>query len=318
MNVRGIDVVGFARGPVNQFTAPTAARIQIEHLFDIPAIKDLGVEAPGVVMRRRVWLFHLEPVQRTSVIEMIFGERPRHALDADDPRAVGKLTPALAEVEAEISALTEMRAIPTGTIRITTSKHAATTLLWPKLRPMLRDYPDVHLELSLDNGLADVVSDRFDAGVRLGEAVAKDMIAVPIGPDVRMVVVGAPSYLDRHQPPAVPQDLAQHRCINQRTTTVGGFYAWEFEKDGRDMRVRVDGQLAFNDEDIIVQAAIDGYCLAFVMEDYVRPALAAGQLVPVLKDWCPAFAGYHLYYPSRRQPTAAFSLLVKALRHPRE
>jgi len=233
-------------------------------------------------------------------------------------RLLAKLTPALAEVEAEISALTEMRAIPTGTIRITTSKHAATTLLWPKLRPMLRDYPDVHLELSLDNGLADVVSDRFDAGVRLGEAVAKDMIAVPIGPDVRMVVVGAPSYLDRHQPPAVPQDLAQHRCINQRTTTVGGFYAWEFEKDGRDMRVRVDGQLAFNDEDIIVQAAIDGYGLAFVMEDYVRPALAAGQLVPVLKDWCPAFAGYHLYYPSRRQPTAAFSLLVKALRHPRE
>lgn len=230
-------------------------------------------------------------------------------------RLLAKLTPALADVEAEISALTEMRAIPTGTIRITTSKHAATTLLWPKLRPMLRDYPDVHLELSLDNGLADVVSDRFDAGVRLGEAVAKDMIAVPIGPDVRMVVVGAPSYLDQHQPPAVPQDLAQHQCINQRTTTVGGFYAWEFEKDGRDMRVRVDGQLAFNDEDIIVQAAIDGYGLAFVMEDYVRPALAAGQLVPVLKDWCPAFAGYHLYYPSRRQHSAAFTLITEALYH---
>lgn len=230
-------------------------------------------------------------------------------------RLLAKLTPALAEVDAEITALTEMRETPTGTIRITTSKHAAATVLWPKLRTMLSDYPDVHVELSLDNGLTDVVSDRFDAGVRLGEALAKDMIAVPLGPDLRMVVVGAPSYFERHRPPVMPQDLAQHRCINQRTTTVGGFYAWEFEKDGRDMRVRVDGQLAFNDEDIIVQASIDGYGLAFVMEDYARSAMAAGQLVSVLEDWCPPFAGYHLYYPSRRQPSAAFTLIVETLRH---
>lgn len=237
------------------------------------------------------------------------------ALTNAGERLLAKLVPALAEVDAEITALTELRETPTGTIRITTSKHAATTLLWPKLGKLLVQYPDVHVELSLDSGLADVVSDRFDAGVRLGEALAKDMIAVPIGPDLRMVVVGSPSYLERHGVPASPQALAAHRCINQRTSTSGGFYAWELEKDGREMRVRVEGQLAFNDEDIIVRAAIDGYGLAFVMEEYANPAIAAGQLVVVLEDWCPPFSGYHLYYPSRRQPSAAFTLIVEALYH---
>jgi len=158
------------------------------------------------------------------------------------------------------------------------------------------------------------VSDRFDAGVRLGEAVAKDMIAVPIGPELRMAAVGSPAYFERHPAPTSPHELAQHRCINQRTATAGDFYAWEFEKSGRDLRVRVEGQLAFNDEQIIVDAAIDGYGVAFVMEDYARRAIDDGRLVRVLEDWCLPFPGYHLYYPSRRQPSAAFTIVVAALR----
>jgi DNA-binding transcriptional LysR family regulator len=229
-------------------------------------------------------------------------------------RLLARLVPSLAELDAEIASLAELRDTPSGTIRITTSKHAAITVIWPKLRTILGDYPDVHVELSLDAGLADVVSDRFDAGVRLGEALAKDMIAVPIGPELRMAAVGSPAYFECRPAPTVPHELAQHRCINQRTATAGDFYAWEFEKAGRDVRVRVEGQLAFNDEQIIVDAAMDGYGIAFVMEDYARQAIDDGRLVRVLGDWCPPFPGYHLYYPSRRQPSAAFTVVVAALR----
>ncbi|MEI9927990.1 MAG: LysR family transcriptional regulator [Sphingomonas sp.] len=229
-------------------------------------------------------------------------------------RLLRTLSPALDTIAAELASLGELRERPAGTIRITASEHAAKTVLWPVLAPLLADYPDVHVELSVDSGLADIVAERFDAGVRLGEQIAKDMVAVRVGPDLRMAVVGAPDYFARHPAPRAPQDLADHRCVNLRLPTLGGFYAWEFEKDGREVKVRVDGQLAFNNVAMIERAAVAGFGLACVLEDQVEPALAARTLVRVLGDWCPPFAGYHLYYPSRRQPSAAFALIVEALR----
>lgn len=229
-------------------------------------------------------------------------------------RLIGTLRPALDSIGAELAALGELRERPSGTIRITTGDHAARTLLWPALARLLPDYPDVHVELDLNPGLADIVAERFDAGVRLGEALAKDMVAVRIGPDLRMIVVAAPAYLAGRSPPRTPQDLAEHECINLRRASAGGLYAWEFEMNYRALRVRVEGRLVFNTMPMVVRAALDGFGLAFVMADQVEADLAAGRLVAVLDDWCPPFAGYHLYYPSRRQPSAAFALLVEALR----
>lgn len=230
-------------------------------------------------------------------------------------RLIGTLRPALDRIGAELAALGELRERPSGTIRITTGDHAARTLLWPALARLLPAYPDIHVELNLDPGLADIVAERFDAGVRLGEALAKDMVAVRIGPDLRMVVVAAPGYLAARTAPLAPQDLADHDCINLRRAGAGGLYAWEFEKDDRALKVRVDGRLVFNTMPMIARAALDGFGLAFVMADQVEADLAAGRLVTLLDDWCPPFAGYHLYYPSRRQPSAAFALLVDALRY---
>jgi len=192
---------------------------------------------------------------------------------------------------------------------------AAITVLWPVLEKLLPDYPDIHVELSFHSGLTDIIAERFDAGVRLGEQVAKDMVAVRIGPDLRMAVVGAPSYFANRPTPRTPQDLAQHSCINLRLITLGGLYAWELEKDGRELHVRVDGQLVFNNVPMILRAAAAGFGLACVLEDQAEAYLADGRLVRVLEDWCPPFAGYHLYYTSRRQPSAAFALLVDALRY---
>lgn len=230
-------------------------------------------------------------------------------------RLLATLVPALAGIDAELALLGELRAKPAGTIRITTSEHAANTVLWPVLERFLPAYPDIHVELSIDSGFTDIVADRFDAGVRLGEALAKDMIAVRTSPDLRMAVVGSPDYLARHAAPETPQDLARHTCINLRMLSSGGFYAWELEQAEREVRVRVDGQFACNNTQMIVRAAIAGLGLAFVMEDTVVAHLAEGRLQRVLADWCQPFAGYHLYYPSRRQPSAAFSLLVEALRY---
>lgn len=230
-------------------------------------------------------------------------------------RLLGTLRPAFDEIGEQLSSLGDLREKPAGNIRITTADHAAVTILWPTLKRLLPDYPDIHVELSIDSSLTDIVAERFDAGVRLGEALAKDMIAVPIGPEQRMVVIGAPSYLERYPIPLVPQDLANHRCINLRMLTSGGLYAWELAKDGRELRVRVDGQLAFNSMQMVIHAALEGFGLGFVMEDRVLDHIAQGRLVTVLDDWCPRFPGYHLYYPSRRQPSAAFSLLVEALRY---
>jgi DNA-binding transcriptional LysR family regulator len=226
-------------------------------------------------------------------------------------RAVG---PRFEEIEAELAALSALREKPAGTIRITTAEHAAETVLWPAVARLLPEYPDIKVELTVDYGLTDIVAERYDAGVRLGEQVAKDMIAVRIGPDMRMAVVGAPSYFARRQRPQTPQDLTAHNCINIRLPTYGGLYAWEFEKDGRELKVRVEGQLVFNNIALRLNAALAGFGLACLPEDQVRTHLAAGRLIRVLEDWCPPFPGCHLYYPSRRQPTPAFALLVDALR----
>jgi DNA-binding transcriptional LysR family regulator len=224
------------------------------------------------------------------------------------------LGPALDNIAAELASLSALRERPAGTIRITTSEHAANTILWPVLEDLLPRYPDIHVELSIDSGLTDIVAERFDAGVRLGEQIAKDMVAVRIGPDLRMAVVGAPSYFTTHPKPRTPQDLADHQCINLRLPTAGGLYPWELGKDGRELKVRVEGQLAFNNAAMMLRAAIAGFGLACVIEDHVAAPIAEGKLIRVLDDWCPPFTGYHLYYPSRRQPSAAFTLLANALR----
>jgi DNA-binding transcriptional LysR family regulator len=230
-------------------------------------------------------------------------------------RLLRTLRPALDDIGAELAALTELRRKPAGTIRITTTELAAKAVLWPVLARLLPDHPDVHVELSLDGSLTDIVAERFDAGVRFGDQVAKDMVAVRIGPDMRMATVASPAYWARHPRPRVPQDLADHRCINLRLRTSGGLYAWEYEQGGRETRIRVEGQLVFNEVGLIVEAACSGFGIAHLPEDHVRDALAAGRLVRVLEDWCPPFDGYHLYYPSRRQISPAFALLVEALRY---
>lgn len=230
-------------------------------------------------------------------------------------RLARTLRPALDDIDGELAALSALRGKPAGAIRITTPEHAARTILWPALRTLLPKYPDINVELSIDSGLADIVSQRFDAGIRLGEQVAKDMIAVRLGPNRRMAAVAAPAYFAKRPKPRTPHDLAAHRCINLRFHTSGGLYAWEFEKNGRALKVRVEGQLVFNDVPMILNAARAGFGIAFAPDDYVTGDLARGRLVQVLADWCAPFAGYHLYYPSRRQLSPAFALLVEALRH---
>jgi DNA-binding transcriptional LysR family regulator len=223
--------------------------------------------------------------------------------------------PRFEEIEAELAAISELREKPAGTIRITATDYAADTILWPKLTKFLQRYPDIKLEIIIDYGLTDIVAERFDAGVRSGEQVAKDMIAVRIGPDMRVAVVGAPSYFRTRSEPKRPQDLIAHNCINLRLPTHGGLYAWEFERGARELKVRVEGQLVFNGTFHMLNAALAGFGLAYVPEDLAQPHIARGRLKRVLEDWCPPYAGYHLYYPSRRQSSAAFALLVDTLRH---
>ena len=230
-------------------------------------------------------------------------------------RLLATIGPRLDEITESVTALGAYRATPAGRFRLTAGEHAAATVLWPALRRLLPDYPDIEVEIVADNGLVDIVAERFDAGVRLGEQVAKDMVAVRIGPDMRMAVVGSPAYFERHPKPLVPQDLTEHRCINIRLPTHGGLLPWDFEKDGRELKVRVEGPLVFNNGALRRDAAIAGLGLAYLPEDLAADAVRAGALVSVLEDWCAPFAGYHLYYPSRRQQTAAFELLVGALRY---
>lgn len=229
-------------------------------------------------------------------------------------RLLKTVGPRLEEVETELSALSELREKPSGTIRITATDVATDTILWPKLEKFLRFYPDIQVEIITDYGLTDIVAERYDAGVRSGEQVAKDMVATRIGPDMRMAVVGTPSYFRKRPEPKKPQDLIGHDCINLRLPTHGGLYAWEFEKGRRELRVRVEGQLTFNGTPQMLNAALSGFGLAYVPEGLARPHIAKGRLKRVLEDWCPPYSGYHLYYPSRRQHSAAFALLVEALR----
>ena len=218
------------------------------------------------------------------------------------------------EIEAELDALTELRDKPAGSIRLTSGDHVLRTILLPRLLPVMHRYPDIRIEFDVSYGLRDIVADRFDAGVRLGESIDKDMIAMPIGPKLRMAAVASPAYFERHPVPKVPDDLTRHNCINIRFPTSGGLYVWEFERRGRQVNVRVDGQATFNTSPHIVLAALDGLGVAFLPEEEFAPHIGEGRLVRVLQDWCPPFSGYHLYYPSRRQHSPAFSLVVDALR----
>jgi DNA-binding transcriptional LysR family regulator len=230
-------------------------------------------------------------------------------------RLLASVGPHFDEIEAGLAALSELRDKPAGTIRITTSIHAAETILWPALAKLLLDYPDIKVEISVDAGFVDIVEGRFDAGIRLGETIAQDMVAVRIGPDLRMAAVASHSYFADRNPPRTPQELAGHNCINLRFPTLGGLYAWEFEKGGRALNIHVEGQVVVNDSDLARQAALDGCGIAFLPEDHVLADLEVGKLKRVLEDWTPPFPGYHLYYPGRRHQSPAFALLVEALRY---
>ena len=230
-------------------------------------------------------------------------------------RLLGALGPAIDNIEAVLAALSEFRDKPAGSFRITAGQHAIDTVLWPVLSKLLKDYPDIKVELNAESALTDIVAQRYDAGVRLGEQVEKDMIAVRIAPDAHMIVVAAPPCLENRARLMTPRDLTHYPCINLRLPTYGGLYAWEFAKDGEEIRVRVEGQVAFNGVPQVLAAALDGYGLAFVPEDVCAKPIAEGRLVQLLADWCPRFPGYHLYYPSRRQPSPAFTLILDALRY---
>jgi DNA-binding transcriptional LysR family regulator len=230
-------------------------------------------------------------------------------------RLLRTLAPRFEEIDQELSALTALRDKPAGTIRITAGEHPATTLIQPALKRFLPDHPDIHVEVSADYGLTDIIAQGYDAGVRIGEQIAKDMIAVRIGPAMRMAVVAAPGYFKLHSRPVTPQDLTGHNCINIRLPTYGGLSVWEFEKEGREVRVRVEGQLVFNNATMRLASALDGLGIAYMPEDLVLEHIAAGRLERALEDWCEPFAGYHLYYPSRRHASPAFALVIEALRY---
>lgn len=229
-------------------------------------------------------------------------------------RLLNAVAPRLDEIELELGSLSEMRDKPAGRVRINTHDHAIVTVLWPRLLPLLKEYPDLHIEFSVDYGITDIAAHRFDAGVRSGDRVDKDMVAVRIAPDLRMAVAGSPEYLAGRSMPVTPHDLTGHRCINLRLPTHGGLYAWEFEKGARQLNVRVEGQATFNNTFLMLQAALDGMGLTYVPVDILRPHFESGRLVPVLQDWWPEFTGYHLYYPSRRQLAPALTLVIEPLR----
>ena len=234
----------------------------------------------------------------------------------DGEHLLRTVAPRFDEIESELAMLSERRLKPAGTIRISAGEHATLTVLQPAIARLLPLYPDINVEVVVDNGMTDIVANRFDAGVRLGEQVAKDMIAVPISGDFRMAIVAAPSYFASRPKPATPQELTLHNCINMRLPTHGGLFVWEFAKDGKEINVRVEGQLVYNNLAVRLQAALGGLGLACMPEDVAAPHVAAGTLLRVLEDWCPPYAGYKLYYPSRRHPTPAFTLMVEALRYP--
>lgn len=286
----------------------TAFLVVAEERSFTRAAAKLGTSQPSLsyTIRRLEARFGVRLLARTtrSVVPTEAGER-----------LLRTMGPLFEQIDAGMSALSAFRDKPAGTIRLNTGEHAAHTILWPAIERLMPEYPDIKVELELDNALTDIVAERYDAGVRLGEQVAKDMIAVRIGPDMRMAVVAAPAYFANRSRPKKPQDLVDHACINFRLPTYGGLLPWEFEKRGSPVKVRVDGQLAFNASALILKAALAGLGVGYLIETHVQEHIESGRLVRVLADWCPPFAGYHLYYPSRRQPTPAFALLVEALRY---
>ncbi len=230
-------------------------------------------------------------------------------------RLLNTVGPRFEEIEHELLAMNALREKPAGTIRISAGEHPAISVLQEGLARFLPDYPDIHVEIIVDYGLSDIVADGVDAGVRLGEQVAKDMIAARIGPDMRMAVVGSPAYFEKHAKPKTPQELTAHNCINIRLPTYGGLFAWEFKKGGREVKVRVEGQLVFNNIGMRLQSALKGLGLAYLPEDHALDHIREGRLIRVLEDWCEPFPGYHLYYPSRRHASAAFAIMLDALRY---
>lgn len=294
-----------------------------ENLNDLTAFLVVAQERNFTRAAKRLGVSQSALSQTVRVLEARLGLRlltrttRRVAPTEAGERLLQSIGPRIEEIRRELDALSDLREKPSGTIRLTASEHAAEMILWPAVAKLVNAYPDIKLEIVIDYGLTDIVAERFDAGVRMGEQIARDMIAVPISPDLRMAVAGAPSYFASHAQPKTPQDLTGHNCINLRLPTHGGLYAWEFEKKGRTLNVRVDGQLVFNTSSLMLKAALEGHGLVYLTEGQVAPYLADGRLVRVLADWCEPFPGYHLYYPSRRQPTPAFALLVEALRYRR-
>jgi DNA-binding transcriptional LysR family regulator len=230
-------------------------------------------------------------------------------------RLLQTVAPRFEEIESELAAVTEFRDKPAGTIRITATDYATKTVLWPRLSKVLRKYPEINVEIITDYGLSDIVADRYDIGVRNGDQVAKDMIAVRIAPDMRMAIVGSPAYLEKREWPKKPHDLTTHKCINLRLPTLGGFYPWELKKGNREVQARVEGQLAFNGTYQMLEAALSGYGLAYVPADLVQTHIAAGRLVWVLEDWCPTFPGLHAFYASRREFSSAMTVVIDAIRY---
>ena len=297
--------------------------MQLGHLDDLAALVAVGRERSFTKAAAKLGVSQSALSQTIRQLEARLGVRllTRTTRSVSPTEAGERLMrtagPRFEEIEAELAALSELREKPAGTIRITAMEYATDAILMPKLTKLLREYPDIKIEIIIDYGLTDIVTERYDAGVRSGEQVAKDMIAVRIGPDMRMAVVGAPSYFKTRPEPKKPQDLIAHNCINLRLPTHGNVYTWEFERGSRELRVRVDGQLTFNGTGQLLNAALSGHGLAYVPEGMVQTHIDKGRLKRVLADWCQSYSGYHLFYPSRRQSSAAFSLVVDALRYRR-
>jgi DNA-binding transcriptional LysR family regulator len=297
--------------------------MQLGHLDDLAALVAVGRERSFTKAAAKLGVSQSALSQTIRQLEARLGVRLlTRTTRSVSPTEAGErlmrtVAPRFEEIEAELAALSELREKPAGTVRITATEYATNSILMPKLGKVLRDYPDIKIEIITDYGLTDIVTERYDAGVRSGEQVAKDMIAVRIGPDMRMAVVGAPSYFKTRPEPKKPQDLTAHNCINLRLPMQGNVYAWEFEKGNRELRVRVDGQLTFNAATQLLNAALSGCGLAYLPEGMVQAHIDKGRLKRVLADWCQPYSGYHLFYPSRRQASAAFALVVDALRYRR-
>lgn len=294
-----------ARDSVNDLTVFLA--IAREQSFTRAAAK-LGVSPSALSHTVRL-------LEERLGIRLLTRTTRRVSLTEAGEKLLKSIEPHFEGINNALSALTELRDKPAGLVRVTAGEHAVSAIIWPAIQRLLPEYPDIKFEVTVENALTDIVAERYDAGVRLGEQLDADMVAVRISPEMRMVTAGSPEYLARHGTPETPQDLTSHSCINLRLPTYGGYLVWEFEKHGREVKVRVDGPIAFNNSTMALSAALGGVGLGHFLEDHAMEHISAGRLVPVLEDWSPPFAGYHLYYPSRRQMSPAFAVLVDALRY---